>query len=166
MKGSYQHCADSVHSESWIRIWITQCGKCFEFWFVLPNGIKTLRLTVKIGIRLIQKLNLFSLTSVMYYIVRQKKTWCLPYSCKQMSIAAVDSIWCYPCPHKSSKPCWALTQIETGVKQPHRDISSHNDIFWKVQWLFLWMTYIFSLLPRVAMKIIHAWSNLLSNWGY
>lgn len=35
--------------------------KCFEFWFVLPNGIKTLRLTVKMGIRPTQRLNLFHL---------------------------------------------------------------------------------------------------------
>lgn len=80
MKSSCRHCADSVHRGSWIRIWITQGRKCFEFWFVLPNGIKTLM--VKIGIRPIQKLNLFSLTSIMYYVVRQEKTWCLHNSCK------------------------------------------------------------------------------------
>lgn len=43
---------------------------------MLPNGIKTLRLTVKIGTRPIQKLNLFSLTSIMYYIVRKRRDDC------------------------------------------------------------------------------------------
>ena len=117
MKSWCRHCADSVHSGSWIRIWITQCGKCFEFWFVLPNGIKPVRLSVKICVRPTQKLDLFSLTSVTCYIVRQKKTWCLPNSWKHMCIAAVDSIWHYPCPHNSSKPCWALIQIGTGIKE-------------------------------------------------
>lgn len=74
MKSSCRHCADSVHSGSWIRICITQCGKCFEFWFVLPTGIKTL--TVKIGMRPIQKLNLFSLASAMYYIDRKRHVAC------------------------------------------------------------------------------------------
>lgn len=73
MKSSCRHCGDAVHSGSWIRIWIMQCGKCFEFWLVLPNGIKTLRLTVKIGTRPIQKTKLvfIDIYNVLY---SQKKT--------------------------------------------------------------------------------------------
>lgn len=46
----------------------------FEFWFVLPTGIKTL--TVKIGIRPIRKLNWFSLASIMYYTDRKRHGAC------------------------------------------------------------------------------------------